>query len=175
MPEGIDGWIVHRTHTSFLSLLSTASISFPYLFVAPLSCPYPIAATWPTRCLHLSLPRCHDRQIARPTFLHFSHFLVFCTIIPFAVSFQKKWTLSSASSSLAPRFCVSAPIFLACICQTEGYGGTDVARTSAPRSTAPSNTPINNPFDRLFFVLISILQIRETQNHKYSLKREIST
>jgi hypothetical protein len=94
MPEGIDGWIVHRTHTSFLSLLSTASISFPYLFVAPLSCPYPIAATWPTRCLHLSLPRCHDRQIARPTFLHFSHFLVFCTIIPFAVSFQKNGPLA---------------------------------------------------------------------------------
>jgi hypothetical protein len=52
-PEGIDGWIAHRTHTPFLSLLSTTLISFPYLFVASLSCPSP-AAPRPTRCLRLS-------------------------------------------------------------------------------------------------------------------------
>lgn len=45
----------------------------------------------------------------------------------------KKWTLDLALSSLVFRFCVSALIFLVCICQIEGHGRTDVARTSAPR------------------------------------------
>jgi hypothetical protein len=110
-----------------------------------------------------------------PTFFQFGPFRVFLHNYSLCSFISKKWTLSSAPSSLAPRLCVGANFFgmhmsdvvmpwnrhgtyLGAVDLGAELGSINLAPTSVPRSTTPRYVPINNPFDRLFFVLISILR-----------------